>query len=328
MVYAIDSKSVAARLEGSSPSSGTIHMKETQLPKLIVVCGPTATGKSALAVEIAKAVGGEIVSADSRQVYRGMNLGTGKVTKKEMAGVPHFLLDVADPKRAFSVARYKKLADKSIKDILKRGKVPVLCGGTGFYIDAVASGIVLPEVKADAKLRAELSKKTSAQLFEILSGLDTDRAADIDSKNPVRMIRAIEIATALGFVPKAIHNTNYQTLFIGLDAADEILKHKIHVRLLERMKRGMAKEVERLHADGLSYKRLFALGLEYRFLGLYLEQKLSKQDMLTQLEFAIWHYAKRQRTWFKRNADITWFDPTKKTDIQKAIGLSKKFLKA
>ena len=106
------------------------------------------------------------------------------------------------------------------------------------------------------------------------------------------------------------------------------MKTKIHVRLLERMKRGMTKEVTRLHDAGLSYKRLFALGLEYRFIGLYLEQKLSKEEMLTQLEFAIWHYAKRQRTWFKRNANITWFDPTKKTDIQKAIGLSKTFLKA
>ena len=303
-------------------------MKEKQLPKLIVVCGPTATGKSALAVEIAKAVGGEIVSADSRQVYTGMDLGTGKVTKKEMAGVPHHLLDVADPTRSFSVARYKKLADKAILDIVKRGKVPILCGGTGFYIDAVASGIVLPEVKADAKLRSELSKKTTEELFEILSGLDADRASDIDAKNHVRMIRAIEIATALGSVPKAFRDPKYQTLFIGLDAADEILKTKIHVRLLERMKRGMTKEVTRLHDAGLSYKRLFALGLEYRFIGLYLEQKLSKEEMLTQLEFAIWHYAKRQRTWFKRNANITWFDPTKKTDIQKAIGLSKTFLKA
>ena len=136
--------------------------------KLIVILGQTSTGKSDFAVEIAKKVGGEIISADSRQVYKGMDLGTGKITKKEMQGVPHHLLDVANPKKVFSVSDYKLLADKKIKEILKRGKVPILCGGTGFYIDAVVNGTILPEVAPNAKLRAMLAKKSVVELFKML----------------------------------------------------------------------------------------------------------------------------------------------------------------
>ena len=300
--------------------------KEQQLPKLIVVCGPTATGKSALAVAMAQALGGEVVSADSRQVYRGMDIGTGKVTALEMDGVPHHLLDVADPSEAFSVARYKELADAAIRDILAHGKVPILCGGTGFYIDAVARGISLPDVPADPLLRAQLSVQTPDQLFEQLAALDPQRAQTIDKHNAVRMVRAIEIAKALGSVPPALHDPAYETLFIGLDAPDSVLKEKIRVRLLQRMDAGMPEEVARLHDGGLPFERLFALGLEYRFLGLLLEGKIGRDAMLAQLELAIWHYAKRQRTWFKRNAAIVWLDPTQKTVAADAIGLAKGFL--
>jgi tRNA dimethylallyltransferase len=270
--------------------------------KIIVVCGPTATGKSDYAVELAKKINGEIISADSRQVYKGLNIGSGKITKGEMRGVPHYLLDVAIPKRIFTVIQYKKLANKAIKNILKRGKVPIICGGTGFYIDAVIYDQNFPEVKPNKTLRKQLSSLSPSELFEKLQTLDPDRALDIDSKNSVRLIRAIEIATALGSVPKTQRKQKYSVEWIYLDFPDEVLKKRIHDRLLKRMKTGMVKEVKDLHDQGVSWKRLESLGLEYRYLALYLQNKLSKADMLSQLEFSIWHYAKRQRTWFKKYA--------------------------
>lgn len=274
--------------------------------KIIVVCGPTATGKSDYAVEQAKsppAGGGyEIISADSRQVYKGLNIGSGKITKKEMRGIPHHLLDIASPKRVFTVAQYKKLTDKAISTILKKGKTPIICGGTGFYIDTVIYDQHFPGVKPDKTLRKQLSALPVHELFETLQTLDPDRALEIDSKNSVRLIRAIEIATALGSVPKVARTKKYDVEWIYLDFPDAVLKKRIHDRLLKRMKTGMVKEVRDLHADGVSWKRLESFGLEYRYLALYLQKKLSKQDMLTQLESAIWHYAKRQRTWFKKYA--------------------------
>jgi tRNA dimethylallyltransferase len=268
--------------------------------KIIVVCGPTATGKSDYAVTLAKKVGGEIISADSRQVYTGLDIGSGKITKREMKGVPHHLLDVANPRRVFSVAQYQRLATKAIKDILKRGNVPIICGGTGFYIDAVVYGQSLPAVKPNTILRKQLEKLSTEELAEKLQMLDIARYEDIDIHNRVRLIRAIEIATALGSVPKVSRTAQYDVEWIYLDFPDEVLKDRIHTRLLKRMKTGMVAEVQHLHDEDVSWKRLESLGLEYRYLALYLQNKLSKADMLAQLELATWHYAKRQRTWFKK----------------------------
>ena len=174
--------------------------------KVIVILGQTATGKSALAVKIAKKINGEIISADSRQIYKGLDIGTGKITKKEMRGVPHHLLDVANPKKKFSVAEYQKLANSAIAEIITKGKTPIICGGTGFYIDAITKGIIFPEVPPNAKLRKTLEKKSTEQLFDMLKNFDKSRARNIKEKkeqnNKVRLIRAIEIAKALGKVPK------------------------------------------------------------------------------------------------------------------------------
>lgn len=273
-----------------------------KMQKVIVVCGPTTTGKSDFAVELAKKVGGEIISADSRQVYKGLDIGSGKITNREMKGVPHYLLDVASPKRVFSVAQYKRLADKAIKTILKRGKVPIICGGTGFYIDAVVYDQSLPLVKPNTKLRKQLEKLSVAQLASKLQKLDPDRFESIDSKNKVRLVRAIEIATSLGSVPKTMRVKKYEIQWYYLDFPDDVLKKRIHDRLHKRMRLGMLAEVRRLHQAGVSWKKLESLGLEYRYLALYLQNKISKDEMLAQLESAIWHYAKRQRTWFKKYA--------------------------
>lgn len=272
------------------------------MQKIIVICGPTATGKSDYAVALAKQISGEIVSADSRQAYRGLDIGSGKITKREMKGVPHHLLDVANPKRIFSVAQFQKLGAKTIKDILKRGKMPIICGGTGFYIDALVYEQNFPEVKPNSKLRKKLETYTTAALAQLLEKQDPARYETIDIHNRVRLIRALEIVETLGHVPKVTRVPKYEIEWYYLDFPDDVLKRRIHDRLIKRMRAGMVREVKQLHDEGVSWKRLESLGLEYRYLAQYLQKKLSKQEMLAQLESAIWHYAKRQRTWFKKYA--------------------------
>ncbi|MCC6323405.1 tRNA (adenosine(37)-N6)-dimethylallyltransferase MiaA [Candidatus Nomurabacteria bacterium] len=299
-------------------------------PKIIVILGQTSTGKSDFAVQMAKEISGEIISADSRQVYKGMDLGTGKITKKEMRCVPHHLLDVANPKKVFTVSDYKKLAEKKIKEIIKRGNVPIICGGTGFYIDAIISGQVFPEVPPNKKLREQLIKKSKEELYKILKKLDKNRAETIDQNNPVRLIRAIEIAQALGTVPKLAdvgRLQKYEVLKIGLTLPDELLKERIYKRILLRIKKGMIKEVENLYKKGLSWKRMEELGLEYRYISQYLQGKLTKETMIDKLNIETWHYAKRQKTWFKRDKETIWLNPLNKNEIKSVEKKIKDFLK-
>jgi len=299
--------------------------------KIIVVLGQTSTGKSDFAVEIAKEINGEIISADSRQVYKGMDLGTGKITKKEMCGVHHHMLDVTSPTKAFSVSDYKKLADKKIKEILKKEKVPIVCGGTGFYIDAIINDIILPEVPPNKKLREKLSSLSTVDLFNDLKKYDPIRALNIDPNNKVRLIRALEIIEALGTVPlpspRQGLGEKFSVLKIGLTLSDTVLKERIYTRLLARIKKGMLKEIENLHKKGLSWKRMEALGLEYRYGALYLQNKITKKEMIEKLNTETWHYAKRQKTWFKRDKDTIWIDPTKLSDKKKILNKIQKFLK-
>ncbi len=276
-------------------------MKSQKLPKIIVVCGPTATGKSDYAVKLAKKIGGEIISADSRQVYKSMDIGSGKITKREMKGIPHYMLDILSPKKTYTAGQFKIDADKIITEILKRKKVPILCGGTGFYIDTVVKNIVFPNVLPNPKLRKELEKKNLEQLKKILEKLDPKRLKTVDIDNKVRLIRAIEIAKELGKVPELISEPKYNAKIIYLDFKDEILKKRIHDRLIKRIKQGMIKEVEKLHKDGVSWKRLFEFGLEYRYVSLFLRGKITKDEMISELENEIWHFVKRQRTWFKKH---------------------------
>ncbi|MCC7004398.1 tRNA (adenosine(37)-N6)-dimethylallyltransferase MiaA [Candidatus Nomurabacteria bacterium] len=275
-------------------------------PKILVIVGPTASGKSDLAVKLAKKLNGEVISADSRQVYKGLNIGTGKITKKEMWGVKHHLLDVASPKKRFTVADYKKLADKVIKNVLSRGKLPIICGGTGFYIQAVVDDLILPEVEPNLTLRKQLEKKTANELHKILLKLDKNRANNIDKNNSRRLIRAIEIAKALGKVPKITKNSKYSPIIIGIKTNPEELKKKIYKRLLARIKTGMIYEAKRLHKNGLSWKRMEELGLEYRYMARFLQKKITKQELIDQLFSEIWKYSKRQMTWFKRDRRVEW----------------------
>ncbi|MFZ2072827.1 MAG: tRNA (adenosine(37)-N6)-dimethylallyltransferase MiaA [Minisyncoccia bacterium] len=286
---------------------------EKEKPKIIVILGQTATGKSDLAVKIAKKVNGEVISADSRQVYKGLDLGTGKITKEETQGIPHYLLDVANAKNKFSVAEYKKLADKKIEEIISHGKTPIICGGTGFYIDAVVNNVIFPEVPPNEKLRISLNKKTTEELFKMLKKLDSRRAKNIDPKNKVRLIRAIEIAKKLGKVPSLKNkNSDYEFIKIGLYMPLELLREKINKRLISRIENGMLKEIQNLHKNRLSWKRMEELGLEYRYVALYLQKKITKEEMLEKLNSEIFKYAKRQMTYFKRDLEIKWFDASKK----------------
>ena len=298
--------------------------------KIIVILGQTSTGKSDFVVEVAKKIHGEVISADSRQVYKGMSLGTGKITKKEMRGIPHYLLDVTSPSRIFSVSDFQKRAFKKIDEIIKKSKIPIICGGTGFYIDAIANGTIFPEVPPNTKLRATLEKYTTKKIFEILKKLDPKRAKNIDPNNKVRLIRAIEIAKSLGEVPPArscLAENKFEVLKIGLTLPPEILKERIKARLLSRIKKGMIKEVENLHKNGISWKRMNSLGLEYRYVALYLQEKLSKEELIAKLNTEIWHFAKRQKTWFKRDPNIIWIDPRKKNEKLKVVKEIRKFLK-
>jgi tRNA dimethylallyltransferase len=282
--------------------------------KIVGIVGPTATGKSDLAVEIALHFQGEVVSADSRQVYKGLDIGTGKITLAEMKGVPHHMLDVLHPYQKYSVAQFQEEALQSIKYIFSKKHLPILVGGTGFYIQAVVDSITLPEVPPDKELRNRLQGESAKSLSKILHSLDPERAKTIDKKNPVRLIRAIEIATYLGKVPplqtRRTNTTQFETLQIGLDLPDNRLRHKIEVRLEERMQNGMIEEVEGLLRKGVKFDRLHELGLEYRYIALYLQGTLSKEEMTETLQTKIWQYARRQRTWFKRDTRIHWFHPS------------------
>lgn len=277
---------------------------------IIVIVGPTASGKSVLAVEIARKIGGEIISADSRQVYKGMDIGSGKITKREMRGVPHHLLDVASPKRIFTVAQYVKLGQRAIEGIERRGRIPVVCGGTGLYIRALVDNLKIPDVPPNRKLRAEFSKKSALELFTLLKKKDPERAASIDSKNPRRLIRALEIVETAGKVPKLKTNPRPNVIFIGIKKPIDELKKLIEARLKKRIEAGMLAEIKKLHCPpaggGVSWQRMHDLGLEYRFGALFLQDKLSKEEFDDQLLRASIKYAKRQMTWFKKDKRIHW----------------------
>ncbi len=283
-----------------------------ELQKVLVIVGPTASGKSALGVSLARKFKGEVISADSRQVYKGLDIGTGKITKKEMQGIPHHLLDIASPKKKFSAGDFTRLARAKIHSISTAKKTPIVVGGTGFYIDTLLGRITTPDVPPNKALRTRLQKKSAAQLFALLKKRDPARAKAMDTpserNNKVRLIRALEIAAAK---PRGKDVAPaYDVLWIGINPPFATLEKKISVRLFARMgERGMIVEAKRLHKAGLSYKRMEELGLEYRSLARFLQGKISKREMEAELQRDIRRYAKKQLMYWKRNKEITWFDP-------------------
>ena len=281
--------------------------------KLAVLLGTNASGKSELGIRLAGCFGGEIVSADSRQVYRDLNLGSGKVTPEQARTVPHHLIDVAEVSDYYSLAQYQQAAYNAIDAIAEAGKTPFLVGGTGLYISAIVEGYELVDVPPNQTLRAELENLPLDQLVERLEKAAPEAASHIDKNNSRRIIRAIEIAAA-GHTHAAgrKHSPRYDCLQLGMIWPKEILEKRIEKRLQDRLSSGMIEEVAGLRRRGVSDLRLEKLGLEYRYITRYLRGELGTLDELRlQLGIAIRQFAKDQLTWFKRDCRIIWLDTTR-----------------
>ncbi len=283
--------------------------------KIVVILGPTASGKSDLAISMASRFNGEIVSADSRQVYRKMNIGSGKITKKEMMKIKHYCIDIASPKRKFSVAQYQKIANQSITEIINKNKLPILCGGSAFYIKSVTQGMQFPEVTPNWKLRKDLQKKNVQELYQMLKKIDPERAKTIEKNNSRRLIRAIEIVTQTKQkIPVLKLKPEYENLFIGIKKTQKDLNKKIENRLNKRFKKGMISEVKKLREHNLSWKRLESFGLEYEWIAKYLQKKITKQQMKENLLRDIIKFSKKQMSWWKNDKKIKWIENKKQAE--------------
>ena len=276
------------------------------LPKLIVIEGTNASGKSGLGVELARRFDGEIVSADSRQVFRGLDLGSGKITREEMRGVPHHLIDVCDAGSFFSMADFQRLAYQAIDDICARGKTPFLVGGTGLYVDSVADGYLLSNRMPDLEYRAYLEGFGTEELYQMLLKAVPD--TEVEPRNRNRVMRILEkLHDGDNAAPSK--EPRYTPLRLGVTWERETLRHRIDQRLDKRMAEGMVWEVKDLLDSGVSEEFLLKLGLEYKFITQYLKgMYASEEEMTALLSTAIKQFAKRQMTWFRRNPDIHWLD--------------------
>jgi len=244
-----------------------------------------------------------------------MDIGTAKPTKEEMGGVPHYLFDVASPKRRFTVAQYRKLASKTIERIQKKGKIPFLVGGSWFYIRAIVDGILIPEVAPDWKLRKKLEKKSPKELFQILKNLDPERAKTIEKENKRRLIRAIEICKKIGKVPPLKFNPlPYPILMIGIQRTKKELKERIRKRFFDWLKNGLILEVIKLRKMGVSFKRIEEFGMHYREIAKYLKGEISEKEMVENSIREIQKYAKKQMNWFKKEKRIHWVKSYKEAE--------------
>ncbi len=297
--------------------------------KLLVICGPTATGKTALGIYLAKKFSGEIISADSRQVYRGMDIGTGKDLEKdskykvvnnnigfyEIDGVRIFGYDLADPKDDFNISRYLRFANKAVGEIRAKNKLPIVVGGTGFYIKGIVDGIPTVDVPRNENLRKQLEQKTAEELYESLSLIDSVKAGGLnssDKKNPRRLIRAIEVAQYLidhTLSPEAVSETeNNDILFIGLGGPREYLENRIGKRVDERTSVGMKEEIENLLARGVNWSDQSMYSLGYRQYRDYFEGGVDEEHVIAEWKKEERKYAARQMVWFKKDPRINWFD--------------------
>lgn len=274
---------------------------------VLAIVGPTASGKTGLGIALSKGLGGEVVSGDSRQVYRGLDIGTGKVTVDEAGGVPHHLIDVVEPSTQYTVHDFVHAGRGAISDITSRGRVPIVVGGTGLYIDALLGRMTLDAPPPDPALRSRIATLDADMLCKELERVDPERFARTDLKNRRRVERALEIALS-DTTPHVGSTPAYDVTWVGLKLDPESQRNRIKKRLHERLEAGMLDEARSLLRQGVTLPRMEELGLEYRYMARHLEGKLSYAEMVEQLESEIYKYAKRQMTWFKRNTDIKWFD--------------------
>lgn len=281
------------------------------MEKLLVICGTNASGKSGLGIELASKYGAEIVSADSRQVFEGLNLGSGKVTPEEMKGVPHHLLDVAKPNDFFSLSQYQTLAYEAIDDILKRKKPAFLVGGTGLYVNSVVDGYNLNASAPDPEIRKMVEEKSLEELLEILKKENPAALERVDVQNKRRVERAVEKTLSKEFDENP-STPRYETLVLGVTWPRDVLYERIRERLDRRLKQGMIEEVENLRKDGATDEFLYKLGLEYRYILMYLRGEFESFDAFyDKLFMEIRHLAKEQMTWFRKRTDIHWIDMQK-----------------
>ncbi len=275
-------------------------------PKLVVIEGTNASGKSGLGVALAANYGGEVVSADSRQVFRGLDLGSGKITPEEMQGVRHHLIDIAEPNDFFSMHDFQRLAYEAVDDVRARGKTPFLVGGTGLYVASVTDGYVMSDTEPDLEYRAYLETMDTPKLYEMLRELRPEM--EIDEKNRNRVMRQLEKIHD-GDDHSAPNAPRYDCLKLGVTWPRPVLRARIDERLDRRLEQGMIEEVQGLLDRGASVEFLKKLGLEYRFITQYLIGEIpDRNEMVELLRTAIKQFAKRQTTWFRRDKDIQWLD--------------------
>lgn len=291
---------------------------------LIVILGPTASGKSKIATKLAKEFKGEIVSADSRQVYKETNIGTAKPTPSEQKEIPHHLIGIVKPDQKFNVASYKEKAIEAIENIQKRNKLPILTGGTGLYIKAVVKNLKFPKVKPHPKLRKRLSQKSPDQLFKIYEKLDPKGAKHIDKKNKRRLIRAIEVSKISGepfWNQRGKGKPLFKTLKIGIKLPKSKLKQKIKDRVEQMFKLGLKKEAQKLVKKyGWNAPALQSIG--YQEWKKYFKGEISKKEVKNLIQRHTIQFAKRQMTWFKPDSKINWIKK-----YSEAKKLTKEFLK-
>ena len=295
------------------------------LPRLIVIAGTNASGKSGLGVTLAQRYGGEIVSADSRQVFRGLDLGSGKITPEETRGVPHHLIDVCEPGAFFSMHDFQRLAYAAIDGIIARGRPPFLVGGTGLYVASVTEGYVMSDNPPDLEYRDYLETFETPELYRMLLQAVPD--TDVEPKNRNRVMRLLEkLHAGDDHVPRS--QPRYDCLKLGVTWDRETLKARIDERLERRLNQGMIEEVQGLMDAGVSLEFLMKLGLEYRFIAQYLTGEIPRrEDMVEQLGNAIKKFAKRQMTWFRRDPDILWLDMTA-DPVAQAVEAIDRFIEA
>ena len=292
-------------------------------PKVIVIVGPTASGKTGASIELAKRVNGEIVSADSMQIYKHMDIGTAKVTLEEADGIKHYMIDVVNPDENFNVAIYKKMAEESIREIIEKGKTPIIVGGTGLYVNTLVNGIELNEVEDDGQVRILLEKRLEDEgidaLFEELEKIDPEAASVIDKNNVRRVIRALEVYKITGKTKteldkESIKEPPFDYAIYGILTEREKLYERINYRVALMIEQGLVNEVKTLR-EKYQFSKTALQGLGYKEVIDYLDGNCTHAEMVEKLKMETRRYAKRQITWFKRDERIKWIERDKIVDV-------------